>query len=148
MPEGVLEYYSLSKTYYVLPGTQSRAYIWGSRVPGKHRKIDFKIFSGIFSTPINKMGLIRVALFGWWKVIVFPRKIEKMFFDGQLQQCSCTALNMCTRFYFYLLSFLNTCFHSLVIGSIIVPWQSRTMHIPNIQYLQLISEAWPTKKME
>ena len=60
MPERVLEYYSLSKTYYVLPGTQSRAYIWGSSVPGKHRKIDFKIFSRIFFTPINKMGLLRV----------------------------------------------------------------------------------------
>ena len=152
MPEGVLEYYSWSKTYYVLPGTQSRAYIWGSSVPGKPRKIDFKIFSGSFFTPINKMGLLRVALCGWWKTKVFPRKIEKMFFHvftyygttfrryvrynyihGQLEECAFTSLNMCTRFYSYLLSFLNICFHSLLIGSIIVPRQSWNMHIPEYQ---------------
>ena len=161
MPEGVLEYYSWSKTYYVLPGTQSRAYIWGSSVPGKPRKIDFKIFSGIFFTPINKMDLLRAALCGWWKMIVFPMKIEKMFFDvftyyvtafqryvryiyihGQPQEYACKSPNIHTSLYYYLLSYLNTCFHSLDIGSIIVPRQPPNMHIPNIQYLHVIIGTW------
>ena len=157
MPEGVLEYYSLSKTYYVLPGTQSWVYIWGSSVPGKPRKIDFKIFSGIFFTPINKMDLLRDALCGWWKMMVFPMKTEKIFFDvftyygttfqrylgynyihGQLQESAYTSHNMRTRFYYYFLSFVNTFCQSLMIGSIIVAWPSLNIHIPNIQYLQLL----------